>query len=114
MSSTILDTRAMSWRDFDDAPGVSYKVLRHHAGRRGITLLLRFAAGAAYPAHRHPGGEEFFVLEGSLDDAGDRHAAGSFLYHPPGSVHHPSSQEGCVLLVLLPQHIEPLDAAAGA
>jgi len=30
------------------------------------TILLKFEAGAVYPYHNHPGGEEVFVLEGDV------------------------------------------------
>jgi anti-sigma factor ChrR (cupin superfamily) len=110
MGMRIVDTASMQWRQFDDAPGVQYKVLRHHSDRQGITLLLQFAAGASYPAHRHPAGEEYYVLEGSLDEAGVHYGVGSFVYHPPGSSHRPRSADGCTLLIHLPAHIERLAA----
>jgi anti-sigma factor ChrR (cupin superfamily) len=106
----ILDTNSLPWRDFAAAPGVQYKVLRHHDEKRGITLLLRFAPGAQYPAHRHPQGEEYFVLEGDLQDAGHEYRAGAYVWQPPGSAHRPSSRSGCTLLIILPAHIELLDA----
>ena len=111
MQSDILDTRSLQWRDFADTPGVHYKVLRHHEGRKGITLLLKIDPGKGYPAHRHPMGEEYYVLEGSLEEAGATYEAGTFVYHPPGSVHHPRSRHGCVLLITLPAHIEVLGGA---
>ena len=97
---------AVPWRPFPDAPGVDYKVLRRHATTGGLTLLLRFAPGAAYPAHRHPAGEEYLVLTGSLEDGGRTYRAGDYVYHPPGSAHRPASREGATLLVLLPAGIE--------
>ena len=109
MQPNILDTHALEWRSFADAPGVHYKVLRHHPERRGITLLLRFEPGASYPTHRHPDGEEYYVLEGSLQDGNRSYGAHTFVYHPPGSAHRPRSQNGCTLLVTLPAHIERLD-----
>ena len=99
---------AIPWRAFPDAPGVEYKVLRRHATGGGLTLLLRFAPGANYPAHRHPGGEEYFILEGSLEDGGLTYSAGDYVYYPPGSAHRPASREGSILLVLLPAAIEPV------
>jgi len=104
--SKFLDTAAMPWRVFDDAPGVSFKVLKTHRPGTGVTLLLRFDAGAAYPAHRHPEGEEYYVLEGELTDGGKRYGAGTFVWHPPGSVHRPESARGAVVLVFLPAAIE--------
>lgn len=109
MKADVRDTEALEWREFEDAPGVRYKVLRHHEGRRGITLLLRFDPGAHYPTHRHPEGEEYFVLEGSLQDGGRSYGACTYVYQPPGSVHRPSSADGCTLLVTLPAHIERTD-----
>lgn len=109
MKPEVIDTASLAWRDFENAPGVRYKVLRHHDEKRGITLLLQFAPGAAYPTHRHPGGEEYFVLEGTLEDAGRSYGAQSYVYQPPGSVHRPASHTGCVLLVALPAHIEFVD-----
>lgn len=109
MKPQTFDTRSVEWREFEEAPGVRYKVLRHHEGRRGITLLLRFDAGAHYPAHRHPEGEEYYVLEGALRDGGHTYGAHTYVYQPPGSVHRPASPSGCVLLVHLPAHIERTD-----
>lgn len=97
----------MEWREFQDAPGVAYKTLRK--GDDGsLTLLLKFAPGAAYHAHRHPGGEEYFVLEGELDDMGKHWPAGSYLWHPPKSAHKPASAKGAVVLVMLPKAVELL------
>jgi len=103
----ILDTGSLPWRPFENVPGVQFKVLRHHAERRGITLMLRFEAGADYPAHRHPEGEDYFVLDGTLTDGPHEYGAGTFVHHAPGSVHHPRSHTGCTLLVILPAHIQP-------
>jgi anti-sigma factor ChrR (cupin superfamily) len=108
MKAAILDTAALPWRPFEDAPGVRYKVLRHHDQRRGITLLLQFDPGARYPAHRHPEGEDYYVLEGTLQDGAQLYGAHHFVHHPAGSVHQPSSPSGCTLLVILPAHIERL------
>jgi quercetin dioxygenase-like cupin family protein len=101
-------TTGLSWRAFPDAPGVEYKVLRRHADAGGLTLLLRFAPGASYHAHRHPAGEEYLVLAGALEDGDRTYGAGDYVYYPPGSAHRPASREGATLLVLLPAAIERL------
>ena len=108
MIAESVATQERPWREFPEAPGVRYKVLRHHAGRRGITLLLQFDPGAAYPAHRHPAGEEYFVLQGTLQDGGRTYGTDTFVYQPPGSAHRPVSPTGCTLLVSLPAHVELL------
>jgi quercetin dioxygenase-like cupin family protein len=105
-SSKFLATDTMEWRTFDDAPGVTFRVLKTHKPGTGVTLMLRFAAGAAYPAHRHPEGEEYYVLDGELTDAGRSYGAGTYVHHPPDSVHRPSSVKGATLIVFLPAGIE--------
>jgi anti-sigma factor ChrR (cupin superfamily) len=106
-----LHTETVSWREFPEATGVEYKVLRRHPEHGGSTLLLRFAPGADYPAHRHPAGEEYFVLEGTLADQGGTYRAGDYLYYPPGSIHRPTSPDGCTVLVLLPARVEMMGSA---
>ncbi|MCC6575348.1 MAG: cupin domain-containing protein [Planctomycetes bacterium] len=95
------------FRPFADVPGVHYATLRKH-DNGGLTILLKFDPGAAYHTHKHPGGEEYYVLEGFLDDLGKSWPAGSYIYHPPGSTHKPRSKAGCVVLVVLPQGVEML------
>jgi len=109
VSHKILDTQTLEWRDFEEAPGVRYKVLRHHEGRRGLTILLQFEPGASYPTHRHPEGEEYYVLDGDMRDGAHTYGTNTYVYHPPGSVHRPMSPSGCTLLVTLPAHVERTD-----
>jgi anti-sigma factor ChrR (cupin superfamily) len=97
------------WRD-SPYEGVQWKKLRFDSATGHSAVLLRFAPGASYGAHRHPGGEEYLVLEGSLEDGGQTYGRGTYVYHPPGSTHKPRSVEGCVLFVTLPQPIEDLEA----
>lgn len=112
MSESIqILTHEREWREFPDNPGVSYKTLRKHENG-GLTILLKFEPGARYHGHRHPGGEEYYVLEGELDDLGKGWPAGSYIWHPPGSAHRPSSRKGCVVLVMLPQGVELLGGGA--
>lgn len=87
--------------------GISVKVLRFdEATGRAPTFLLKFDAGASYPKHSHPAGEEAFVLEGEVS-FGERHLeVGDYLYTPPGGVHHVYSKAGCVLLFIVPEEVE--------
>jgi len=74
------------------------------------TSVVRYDAGARFPAHRHGGGEEILVLEGTLSDEHGHHPAGTYLRNPPGSGHAPWSDEGCLLWVKL-HHFQPGDEA---
>ena len=84
------------------------------------TSLVRFAPGSIFPFHEHGGGEEIFVLEGSLEDEHGTYPAGTYLRDPIGTSHQPFSKEGCLLFVKLWQFAPQdrarvvLDTKAGA
>lgn len=93
--------------------GVFVKVLRFdQETRRAPTIMLKFDAGASYPAHNHPGGEEIFVLEGDLKLGRDHLFAGDYLYTSPNGKHTVQSESGCVVLVNVPQPVEILQGRA--
>lgn len=79
---------------FDDATG------------RAPTFLLKFDAGASYPLHNHPGGEEVFVLEGAVKFGKDELKTGDYLFTAAGNKHRVSTKTGCVLLLRVPQEVE--------
>lgn len=89
--------------------GIYVKSLRYdEEGRRSPTILLKFDAGAEYPYHNHPAGEEILVLEGSCIIEGAVLKAGDYLYTPPGYKHAVRSNEGCLLFFIIPEEVEVL------
>ena len=104
-ATTPVRSDATEWRAGAIA-GVSVKVLRRDADTGGSTALVQFGAGARFPAHNHPAGEEVFVLQGELQIGRDRLTAGDYLYTPPNATHAASSEGGCVFLVTLPKPVE--------
>ena len=92
-------------------PGVSVRRLRHDPESGATTSLVRLAAGARFPAHDHPAGEEVFVLEGDVKIGGDHLHAGDYLYTPPDGKHAAVSDHGCVFLVTLPKPVVILEAS---
>ncbi len=106
--SAYSDSHALPWRPTPCA-GVEWKKLRHDPATGASAVLLRFAPGASYAAHRHPAGEQYLVLSGSLEDGGRTWGEGAYVFHPPGSVHRPASSAGCLLFVVLPAPIEVAD-----
>jgi len=48
--------------------------------RRSPTFLLKFEAGATYPAHNHPGGEEVFVIKSDIRLGKDHLHTGDYLF----------------------------------
>lgn len=67
------------------------------------TSIVRYAPGSRFPHHRHPGGEEIFVLVGTFSDGEADYPAGWYLRNPPGSAHAPFSRDGALILVKLCQ-----------
>ena len=65
------------------------------------TSIVRYAPNSHFPQHRHPGGEEFLVLEGVFQDETGDYPAGSYVRNPPGIAHAPGSEPGCVIFVKL-------------
>ena len=62
-------------------------------------VLIAMDPGVSYPAHRHVGVEEVFVVRGSYRDKAGVYEAGSFQRNAPGTVHHPSAGEHGALLL---------------
>lgn len=81
--------------------GIEVRRLSADPRRDRVTMLVRMAAGTRYPAHRHGGPEECFVLQGDIR-VGDLHMrAGDFQRAEHGSVHGvQSTDEGCLLLIV--------------
>ncbi len=48
------------------APGIECKLLAADTERHRVSMLVRLAPGASYPAHTHAGVEELHLLDGEL------------------------------------------------
>jgi anti-sigma factor ChrR (cupin superfamily) len=108
MSSSYIDIDSLPWRP-TPFRGVSWRKLSFAPESGRSCVLLRFDPGAHYGAHRHPEGEQYLVLQGEIEDGGVTYGERTFVDHAPGSAHRPSSQRGCLLLVVLPKPIELLE-----
>lgn len=92
----VVDTHHATWE-----PGLvaGLTVLPLHAFGSEQVALVKWAAGTHFQQHRHGGGEEIFVLDGTFADEYDVYPKGTWLRNPPGSVHTPFSEEGCLIYV---------------
>ncbi|MSR61377.1 MAG: hypothetical protein EXS08_02865 [Planctomycetes bacterium] len=93
-----------------DIPGIRVRRLFVDEPADRVTMLVRMDAGASYPAHRHGGVEECFVIQGDLSvgDATQLHA-GDYQRMDKDSDHAvQSTRGGCVLLITSSQHDELL------
>ena len=81
--------------------GIACKLLAIDRERALVSMLVRLAPGADYPAHRHAGVEELYMLDGELivDDA--RFYPGDHRAGQPGSTDHRIwSQTGCTCVLI--------------
>jgi anti-sigma factor ChrR (cupin superfamily) len=89
--------------------GVLAKQLYLDTVADSVTMLVRMAPGSTYPAHRHGGPEQCFVLEGDLRVGDIVLHAGDFQCAASDSVHEITRTDGgCLLLIVSSQHDELL------
>jgi anti-sigma factor ChrR (cupin superfamily) len=110
----MLDLSKIPWRATRHA-GVHLHVLRRDAETGDATVLIRMEPGSLYPAHRHRGVEEVFILQGGYTDSRGAHRAGDYVINEAGSAHHPRAledpAEDCVMLAFARGGIEILSGA---
>lgn len=68
-------------------PGVSMKFLDVDTQSRRARTLVRLAAGAVYPPHRHEGDEETLVIDGAIRIDGKDMQVGDYCIARAGTVH---------------------------
>jgi anti-sigma factor ChrR (cupin superfamily) len=95
-TQVTLDTHQAHW-----SPGLvdGLTVLPLHAYGTEQVALVKWAPGTQFQTHRHWGGEEIFVIEGTFADEHGVYPKGTWLRSPHGSVHTPFSEAGCLIYV---------------
>lgn len=97
-----LDFDSLQW-EATGQPGVDRHLLRHDESSHTSVYLARLAPGASFPDHRHPGGEDCFVLRGRIRDSRGEFGPGDFMYYGPGTVHSDlmaTGEDPCILFVV--------------
>ncbi|APB33326.1 anti-ECFsigma factor ChrR [Gloeomargarita lithophora Alchichica-D10] len=96
---TVVRAEQMIWEPHPVVAGLTIAYLHRDEQRRLVSALVRCPPHTAYPSHRHRGFEQIYILEGTLQ-AGDRLCGvGDFIHANGGSIHAPSTIEGCLFLV---------------
>ncbi|WP_335966533.1 cupin domain-containing protein [Galbibacter sp. PAP.153] len=113
VKNSIVKSSSLAWKPLVEKgilyQGVYVKSLKYdEKAKRSPSILLKFEAGASYPYHNHPGGEDIFVLKGSCKVNDEHMGAGDFLHTPVHCKHGVSSAKGCELLLNIPQEVEIL------
>ena len=107
----MLDSSKIPWRATRHK-GVHLHFLRRDEATGDATVLIRMKPGCSYPAHRHVGVEEVFILQGGYRDSRGTHRAGDYVLNDAGSAHYPTaledSDEDCVMLAVAHSGIEIL------
>ena len=94
-----IDTTGADWSP-GPAPGMSILPLHEFAQKR--VALQRWAPDTRFEPHRHPGGEEILVLEGTFHDEHGTYPCGTWLRSPPFSEHAPfTGSEGALIYLKL-------------
>jgi anti-sigma factor ChrR (cupin superfamily) len=88
-----------AWEDV--APGISCKLLATDAERHRVSMLVRLAPGAAYPAHRHSEAEELHLLHGELVIDDKKLSPGDYYRAQAGSADDRVwSETGCTCVLI--------------
>ena len=92
--------------------GIQARCLFADRANDRVTMIVRMAPGTAYPAHRHGGVEECFVLEGTLSVGEEATLKAGDYQRMDGESVHPvqSTDTGCTLLLVSSFHDEILGA----
>ena len=99
----VIETMKEKWIE-SPLPGVQRIPLEREAKESGhTTSVVSYSSGSKFKAHKHPGGEEIFVLSGTFSDERGDYPEGTYIRNPPGSMHEPFSRDGCILFVKLNQ-----------
>jgi quercetin dioxygenase-like cupin family protein len=109
MENQLVKTSQIEWKPLNEegVSGVYVKTLMFdEKENRAPTILLKFEAGARNPLHKHPAGEEVFVLEGDIHLGKDHLFAGDYLFTAPNSLHAVRTDGGCVVLLKAPKEVE--------
>lgn len=94
----VIDTSAAEWKQAQ-ATGLAVLPLHEAADSPEQVALERLAPGTRLPAADCPGGEEIFLLSGSLRDEYGNYGAGAWIRNPAGFRRSLESQDGATYWV---------------
>src|SRR3954451_13686181 len=83
------------------APGIECKLLTTDTERHRVSMLVRLAPGASYPAHTHADTEELHLLDGELWIDARKLYPGDYNYGAPGAGDERVwSETGCTCVLI--------------
>ncbi len=92
----VINTLTNSWQ-----PGLveGLEVMPLHIHGTENVALVKWEPGTVFQRHSHWGGEEIYVIEGVFEDEQGTYPQGTWIRNPHGSIHTPSSKDGCLIYV---------------
>ena len=93
-----IDTNAARWQPHA-IDGVESLPLYSSDRYPETVRLVRAGPGVRFLAHNHPGGEEIFVIDGTLQDENGVYGKGAWVRMPHGSAHEPFTDSGATFHV---------------
>ena len=99
---TVIDTKTADWRQ-GLVPGLAVLPLHEFEGEH--VALVKWAPNTQFNPHRHWGGEEIFVLEGTFQDEHGSYPKGSWIRSPHQSQHTPFTKEDGALIYVKTGHL---------
>ncbi len=102
--AVVVKAGEMAWTA-SPCEGVKRRMLERDGDEivQRASSIVCYAPGSSFYMHPHPGGEEFLVLDGVFSDEHGNYPRGTYVRNPPGFVHSPFSEDGCIILVKLGQ-----------
>ncbi|HEU5272249.1 MAG TPA: cupin domain-containing protein [Xanthobacteraceae bacterium] len=83
------------------APGIECKLLASDGEKDRVSMMVRLAPGASYPAHTHAGVEELHLLDGELWIDSRKLLPGDYNYGAPGADDNRVwSETGCTCVLV--------------
>jgi len=94
------------WNQHPEIAGIKFKTLALNQFKGYLMLLLKVEPDTSYPAHRHHGAEECYVISGDVYAEGKTLGPGDFHHAEEGSDHDALyTKNGCTLLLV----VDPAD-----
>ena len=106
LDTVCIDTGLSPWYP-GVSPGLQVMPLHSHHGAHQTesVALVKWAPHTCFNRHRHFGGEEIFVLEGTFCDEHGEYPAGSWIRSPHMSEHQPFTKEDGALIYVKVGHL---------
>lgn len=98
----VVDTKTREW-SAGVIPGLQVMSLHQH--KHENVALVKWAPHTRFNEHKHWGGEEIFVIEGTFFDEHGEYPAGTWIRNPHQSTHEPFTRDDGALIYVKVGHL---------